>query len=177
MPSLLPPLLPLITSFLPGMDWAIIHRVRNAIKNAIPAFARKQSAFLFPDGDQVERWLWMDTDRFIDCHRGGSGAAIDLDNTIIMVKHFPFDKPVDLVNAYSIVVAPQRNRGPNIYPVNRLITGLIPGLAHPWRGSVLVFKHGTTKSQSIINMSDEDLAFVKAILIRVLRDGLVGADN
>ncbi|KAJ7273857.1 hypothetical protein C8J57DRAFT_1505979 [Mycena rebaudengoi] len=192
--SLLPPLPPVITSFVPVMDWVIIHRVRDAIKSASPVFARKQSAFLFPDGDQVNRRLWvrvpvlrgfrraacaseMDTDRFIDCCRGGSSAATNLENTVIMIKHFPFDEPVDLVNAFTIVVAPQRNAGPRVYPVNQLITCLMPGRVRPWRGNVLVFKHGTTKSQSIINISEEDLTFVKAIIMRVLCDGLVGGDE
>ncbi|KAJ7270470.1 hypothetical protein C8J57DRAFT_1508500 [Mycena rebaudengoi] len=179
------------TSLLPQMTWVHIHYTHFKIKIAIPAFPRKQAAFLFPDGDSIGRRMWvripvlhgfaraggasqMDTDRFIDCHRGGADSSFDVDKTSIKISRFPFNKPRDLRHTYSIVVCPQRDSGPRLYPVNTLINSMVPELAQRWRGNVLVFKHGTTNAQNIINISLEDMALIEAIVMRVIRDGLVG---
>jgi hypothetical protein len=42
----------------------------------------------------------------------------------------------------------------------------VPDLLKPWRGNVLVFKHGSTASKAIVNITDEDVALVEAILKR-----------
>ncbi|KAJ7276038.1 hypothetical protein C8J57DRAFT_1505341 [Mycena rebaudengoi] len=192
--AILPPLPPQATTVLARMTWGTLDRVREIIQLTIPPFLRAQSAFLYSDGNHVHDRVWvrmpvirgirfatnaaeMEMARFLDCYRGGNGPVIDLDRTSITIDHFPFDEPTDLPNSYTIVVSPQRSSGPDIYPVNGFITHLVPGRVEPWRGNILVFKHGLTKTKCIISMSEGDAALVQCILTRVVQEGLNHNEN
>ncbi|KAJ7214215.1 hypothetical protein C8J57DRAFT_1538572 [Mycena rebaudengoi] len=164
MTSLLPALPACITTILPSTDWTLILNVRDAIRLAVPSFLRKQSAFLFPDGDQIHRrFLWVRVPIMRGFRRAARASQMDTDRF-----------PRNLVHAFTFVVASQRDTGPHVYPVNTLINRMIPDLDRLWRGNVLVFKHSTTNAQNIINIAEMDLALVEIILTRVLRDKMVG---
>lgn len=102
--------------------------------------------------------LWIDADR------GGFEGTNNASLTSVHINHFPFDEPCDLKHSYTIAVAPQDQHGLFLYPCNRLINDLEPDLLEPWRGNILVFKHGSTPSKAIINIMDNDITFVEAIL-------------
>ncbi|KAJ7439167.1 hypothetical protein B0H11DRAFT_1934758 [Mycena galericulata] len=169
----LPPAPPQPTTVLERMRWTFINFVRHSIKVASPRYGTIKSAWLFPDGDIVRRRVWigvpvvrgvktavcvekMETEMWIDCARGGSSTAVDYGARSITVKRFPFDSTRDLKYAFTIVVSTQRNEGPNVYPENELINRMMPDLPRPWRGNVLVFKHGITSKRRIIHISESD---------------------
>ncbi|KAJ6475030.1 hypothetical protein C8R47DRAFT_701306, partial [Mycena vitilis] len=187
-----PSLLATTMALLAPVSWDNVHFVRNAIKFCQPAFARRQAAWLFPDGNLIGRRLWvrvpvtrglrrayrieqLEFDMWLNCGRSGAVPTTDGEHNTLLVERFPFDEPVDLEFAYWIVVTDQRTWGPNVHPVNALINGLVPGLALPWRGNVLVFKRGKGKGHPVINISDNETTFVEAIIKRVIRDGLIGS--
>ncbi|KAJ7126124.1 hypothetical protein C8R44DRAFT_874497 [Mycena epipterygia] len=187
----LPVLPPRPTTTVIRMRWVLIHFMRHSIKYTMTSSAKVKSAWLYPDGDIINQRMWvrvpcvhgvkractvedMETEKWIDCARGASTNATDYGRLSLTVHRFPFDEPVDLEYSFTIVVASQRFEGPNVYPVNDIINAMVPGLTRPWRGNVLVFKHGKTAAKPIINIQDEDTTFVKILLKRVLRDGLVG---
>ncbi|KAJ7607069.1 hypothetical protein DFH06DRAFT_1149542 [Mycena polygramma] len=186
-----------------ALTWDNIHFVRQAISAMVPVsslsfvsttspktvaqgFARKQAAWLYPDGDQIGRRVWvrvpvvrgltraywpdqLETDMWIDGGRGGSGPTTDVSQHCFLVDRFPFDEPQELDYAFWIVVADQRTWGPDVHELNTIVNRLVPGLAHPWRGNVLVFKRGKGgpgKPRPIVNISEEDGTFVEAILKR-----------
>ncbi|KAJ7214777.1 hypothetical protein C8J57DRAFT_1732641 [Mycena rebaudengoi] len=150
---------------------------------------RTHWGWVFPDGDGNARsWARvpviagldkahttddLETELWISCGRDGGVASYDLDRNTVKVDRFPFDEPRPLPNAFSLIISSQHVAGPNVQPINRLICRLIPDLPVPWRGNVLVIKHGATKNKPFINLTREDTALVEAIVKRVLRDGLV----
>ncbi|KAJ7444392.1 hypothetical protein B0H11DRAFT_2250079 [Mycena galericulata] len=176
-----------------------LHSHRDSCSISIQRYGTIKSAWLFPDGDIVRRFpdgdivrrrVWigvpvvrgvktavcveeMETEMWIDCARGGSSTAVDYGARSITVKRFPFDSTRDLKYAFTIVVSTQRNEGPNVYPENELINRMVPDLPRPWRGNVLVFKHGITSKRRIIHISESDGYFVEVLLDGILRDGLL----
>ncbi|KAJ7290794.1 hypothetical protein C8J57DRAFT_1213434 [Mycena rebaudengoi] len=56
---LLPELLAPPTTILVSMGWAMLDYVRYNIARAIPRFLRLQTAFVYPDGDQVKERIWV----------------------------------------------------------------------------------------------------------------------
>ncbi|KAJ7233421.1 hypothetical protein C8J57DRAFT_1249900 [Mycena rebaudengoi] len=180
---ILPVLPPRFTNILARVDCAVLNRIRQGIESAIPAFRRRQSAVLYPDGNMFGAgrvWvrvpvtrglhyttsaLGMETHCFVDCMRH-NGPSIDFDRTSITIRRFPFDAPQDLPHWYTIVVCPQDSTGADIYPANDFINHNVHGLSEPWRGNILVFKHGTTPLKRIINMAESDGALVQCIVTR-----------
>ncbi|KAJ7289764.1 hypothetical protein C8J57DRAFT_1214088 [Mycena rebaudengoi] len=58
--SLLLPELPAPpTTILVSMGWAMLDYVRYNIAHTIPRFLRLQTAFVYPDGDQVKERIWV----------------------------------------------------------------------------------------------------------------------
>ncbi|KAJ7715697.1 hypothetical protein B0H14DRAFT_3522547 [Mycena olivaceomarginata] len=172
------------------MDYEGIREMRESIEKHIPEWPRLQTGLLYPDGNTLHQPYWvkapvihglkrarkiteLEVDMWIDGGRGGFEGTNDASLTSIRIDRFPFDEPRDLKHSYTIAVASQDQHGMFVYPENQLIRGLEPGLLDPWRGNVLVFKHGSTASKAIVNITDEDVALVEAILKRVLRDGLI----
>ncbi|KAJ7086505.1 hypothetical protein C8R44DRAFT_893570 [Mycena epipterygia] len=175
------------------MTWVFIDYVRFLIKSTSPGYARIQSAWLFPDGVEVNRRLWvrvpvvkglsraysateMETELWIDAARGVAAGTMDGDLTSIRIDRFPFDEPIDLKHSFTIVGADQNFCGRHKYPVNNILADMVPDRAVPWRGNLLVFKHGKTAKKPIINIDDNDSALVEAIIKRVLRDDLIGEE-
>jgi hypothetical protein len=138
---------------------------------------------LYPDGNRLHHRYWvkvpvihglkrarkfteLEADMWIDGGRGGFEGTNDASLTSIRIDRFPFDEPRDLKHSYTIAVASQEPHGMFVYPQNRLIRDLVPDLLEPWHGNVLVFKHGSTASKAIVNITNEDVALVEAILKR-----------
>ncbi|KAJ7266040.1 hypothetical protein C8J57DRAFT_1510990 [Mycena rebaudengoi] len=183
MPTLLPVLPARATTFLVEMEWGLINYARHMINIAIPSYPRLQAAWLFPDGTRVRRRVWvrvpvirgfkraasaveMDTNLFMNSTRSGPRYnSFDIGKSSICIDRFPFDEPVDLVHSFTVIVCPQHVEGVDVHPINHLITELIPDLAHPWRGNVLVFKHGSTASKNIINISEADGTFLRTLSV------------
>jgi hypothetical protein len=108
----------------------------------------------------------LETDMWIDAARGGFEGTSDASVTSVRIDRFPFNEPCDLKHSYSIVVANQDRHGLFLYPENTLINKLVPDLLQPWRGNVLIFKHGSTESKAIVNITDDDVMLAEAILKR-----------
>jgi hypothetical protein len=104
----------------------------------------------------------LEADMWIDTGRGGFEGTNNAPLTSIRIDRFPFDEPRDLKHSYTIAVGLQGQHGLFLYPQNRLINELEPDLLEPWCGNVLVFKHGSMPSKAIINITDDDVAFVEA---------------
>jgi hypothetical protein len=103
---------------------------------------------------------------WIDGARGTMMGSSDASTTSFHVDRFPFDEPVELKHAYTFVHAVQSECGPFAYPNNMAISDLVPDLVHQWKGNVLVFKHGTTAAKGIVNMEEQDISLVEAIIKR-----------
>jgi hypothetical protein len=138
---------------------------------------------LYPDGNTLNQQYWvkvpvihglaraqkiteLEAEMWIDSGRGGLEGTSDASLTSIHIDRFPFDEPRDLKHSYTIAVASQDQHGMFSYPRNRLINQLAPDLLEPWRGNILVFKHGSKPAKEIINITDNDIALVEAILKR-----------
>jgi hypothetical protein len=149
----------------------------------VQPYTRTQYAFLFPDGVYLTHHMWarvpvvhgkdvgyivdnMETELWLDATRGGSAPMDDLDINSFTVRRFPFDEPCDLEHYYTVVVTDQSTEGPDVYPINLTITKMIPDLGQPWRGNVLVFKHGKSAGNRIISVEREDVSLVAAIVKR-----------
>ncbi|KAJ7331504.1 hypothetical protein DFH08DRAFT_814824 [Mycena albidolilacea] len=161
--------MPLI--LLPDMDYDGISETRERIEKHTPERPRLQTCLLYPDGTRLHQRYWvkvpvvhglkraqkiteLEADMWIDRGRGGFEGTNDASLTSIRI---------DRINTDSLYTPETASSGTSS-----------PGLLEPWRGNVLVFKHGSTASKAIVNITDEAVAFVEAILKRVLRDDLIG---
>jgi hypothetical protein len=106
----------------------------------------------------------LNTDMWMDAGRGSGCTTSDLTNRSLQIDRFPLDEPEDLTHAYTIVVAPQHTVGADVHPVNHTITRLLPDTVAPWRGNVIVFRHGKTASKVMINLEERDTVAVQMIL-------------
>ncbi|KAJ7452424.1 hypothetical protein B0H11DRAFT_2245900 [Mycena galericulata] len=173
----------------PQMTLEQVFHTRDVIKQMYPETPKMPFALLFGDGWDLRAPVFvrvplkanvkvaqsvhdLDVDIWLDAGRAASGASLDLERLCHQVDRFPFDSTTNLTHSYSVVVASQRGRGGNVYPHNRMVSNLVGA---PWRGNVLVFRHGTTVHKRIINITEKELAM--AILTRVIQDGLVGSDD
>ncbi|KAJ6604141.1 hypothetical protein DFH09DRAFT_1067899 [Mycena vulgaris] len=180
----------LVASRVPDMQWTYIVFVRNYIRDIRPPFEKTQKAWLYPDGDVMHNRVWVDvpvkrgarkaftvddmeTEMWMDCGRGAGDPVSDFTDYSVHVTRFPTTSPVDLRYTYSIVVASQRTSGGLVHAVNDYITNLVPGLDSPWRGNVLVFKHGVRDGHPIINITESSGELVDAILLHGSQTGLV----
>jgi hypothetical protein len=142
-----------------------------------------QTCLLYPDGNSLHQHFWvkvpvihgltrarkitkLETDMWIDTSRGGFEGTSNASATSVRIDRFPFDKPCDLKHSWSIVVTRQDLHGLFLYYENTLINNLVPDLERPWRGNILVFKHGTTESKAIVNITDNNVMLVEVILKR-----------
>ncbi|KAJ7451869.1 hypothetical protein B0H11DRAFT_2246292 [Mycena galericulata] len=163
------------------MQWDDIRFARTYVKHAYPPFPGRHYAWLVADGAIVKPLIWvpvpvkrgvrralvvadMETDLWIDCGRGSSGPVAEYDAFTLRVLRFPFDEPKDMPYTYSILVTSQRTSGGVVYAENNYINTLVPERTVPWRGNVLIFRHGITAKRPIINMSEGDTSLIKALL-------------
>ncbi|KAJ7507785.1 hypothetical protein B0H11DRAFT_1902814 [Mycena galericulata] len=176
------------------MRWQHIRFTRYRVYNATPAYPRGHFGWLIPDGDEVKHRIWiktpvkrglrraltvedLDTDIWLDCGRGAGSAVSDSHAFSLDIRRFPFDEPKDMRYTYSIVVTSQRTTGGVVHPENDYINSLVPERDVPWRGNVLVFRHGRTAAKPIINMSQGDQQLMEAILTKVFREDLVNLED
>ncbi|KAJ7603759.1 hypothetical protein DFH06DRAFT_1151636 [Mycena polygramma] len=169
------------TNELPQMSWFNVDFTRELIASEKVIRSKTVKAILVPDGQVFANWIWarvplhadiqraesvdeLDTDIWFDAGRGAGAATSDLSNRSFQVDRFPFDEPNDLKHSYTIVVAPQHIRGANVHPINHQINALVPGLREPWRGNVLVFRHGKTVHKRLINVEDKNWDVIGLIL-------------
>ncbi|KAJ7741063.1 hypothetical protein B0H16DRAFT_1728703 [Mycena metata] len=168
---------------IPAMGWDFIHFVRNTLNAVRPVFVRRQAAWLFPDGSDINRRVWirvpvaqgktrayhpseLETGFWLNCGRGNNAPVSDSATNCILVQRFPFDEPIDLEYGFFVVVTDQDTDGPSVHPVNELVTRLVPDRPQAWRGNLIVFKRGKGKGKPIINISDRDSTFVEAVIKR-----------
>ncbi|KAJ7692072.1 hypothetical protein B0H17DRAFT_1200656 [Mycena rosella] len=187
-----------ITNVLPTMTWGIVNFVRSAVAWAPKPFPRRQWGWLYPDGSSIKKRIWikvpvigkrpdgtglaysiahLDTTLWMDCGRESAQPYEDSADLAICIDKFPFDDHDNLDHFFTIIVTSQRTTGPVVHPVNDMINRMVPDLPRPWRGNVLVFKHGKRRMHPIINISPEDGTFVAVLIKRVPRDGLVGNED
>ncbi|KAJ7492990.1 hypothetical protein B0H11DRAFT_1911430 [Mycena galericulata] len=150
---------------IPDMDWLSV------------VFAREQRgdkttvAWLFADGPHIHKRLWIkvpllgkisrastiddvDLDLWMDAGRASGEATIDFTDRTFRIDRFPLDEPNDLKHSFTFVISPQHTTGPGVHPINHLINALVPGLDPPWRGNVLVFRHGCTSKKVIVKVEE-----------------------
>ncbi|KAJ7033484.1 hypothetical protein C8F04DRAFT_1184176 [Mycena alexandri] len=171
------------SNVLPEMDWPFVVFTRARIELEHTVGRKTVTAILIPDGLNLEKWVWVrvpllfdlrranhvddvDTEMWFDAGRGGGSATSDLTRRSFHIDRFPTDEPHDLSNSFSIVVSPQHTEGPNVHPINHLINRLVPDLKEPWRGNVLVFRHGKTAAKSLINMEEKNFTAIEMIVAR-----------
>ncbi|KAK7030813.1 hypothetical protein R3P38DRAFT_2775086 [Favolaschia claudopus] len=139
------------------MTIVLVQYMRNYINSRNPPWERTQSAWLFPDGDAVLKRLWvtvpvikgrkraykatqLETGLWIDCARGVADGTINGSKTSVRVDNFPFTDVASLKHSFTVVCADQSDDNAVGYPTNALIMQLVPELAMPWKGNILVFK-------------------------------------
>ncbi|KAJ7445752.1 hypothetical protein B0H11DRAFT_1930436 [Mycena galericulata] len=172
------------------MGWHNIRFTRHSVYNANPAYPRSHFGWLIPDGGAINHKIWiktpvkrgiqraltvhdLDTELWMDCGRGAGSPVHDSHAFSLSIGRFPFDEPKDMPYTYSIVVTSQRSTGGIIHPENNYINHLVPERTVPWRGNVLVFRHGRAAAKPIINMSEGDQRLLDAILCKVFREDLL----
>ncbi|KAJ7494789.1 hypothetical protein B0H11DRAFT_1910734 [Mycena galericulata] len=154
----------------PDMDWPLVIFTGEQVQLSRSHGNNTVVGWLFPDGQHIQRCIWvkvpilgsasraekisdLDLDLWMDAGRGGSVATVDFTGRILQVDRFPHRADAnDLRHLFSIVITPQDTTGDNVQPLNHLINTLVPGLHHPWRGNVLVFCHGSSTQNVIVNM-------------------------
>ncbi|KAJ7119810.1 hypothetical protein C8R44DRAFT_878202 [Mycena epipterygia] len=123
----------------------------------------------------------MDFTVWIDPGSSTAASSLDLDELTYTVHRFPRDSLITLINPYTVVVAPQ---GFNLavaegdrHPINRVVNRNLPGLQLPWRGNILVIKHGASSSQgrsAVVDMSMAETALARLIALRTIEEGCIG---
>ncbi|KAJ7098747.1 hypothetical protein B0H15DRAFT_797415 [Mycena belliarum] len=138
-------------------------------------------AWLLPDGAQIHKHLYVrvplisgvirahdiqdvDCDMWMDAGRGRGEAAEDISGRVFRIDRYPLDEPRDLDHSWSIVVTHQDTRGPNAHPLNFHINSLVPDLAEPWRGNVLIFRHGRTSKKVVVGVEEQYWVAVKWLI-------------
>ncbi|KAJ7671031.1 hypothetical protein B0H17DRAFT_1141671 [Mycena rosella] len=129
-------------------------------------------AWLIADGSQLQKRVWVrvplhqgvtrattiddvDTEVWFDTGRGIALSTSNLTGRTIQVDRFPLDTPHDLEHSFTFVFVSQRQAGPHIHQLNQTINSLVPDLPHPWRGNVLVFRHGKTAKKVLVNVEEQ----------------------
>ncbi|KAJ7811366.1 hypothetical protein B0H13DRAFT_2383933 [Mycena leptocephala] len=169
------------TNVIAPMDWHLMSFTKNLIRAEETEGSKSVQAVLIADGSAISQWIWVrvplhrgirrarnvdevDVDIWLDAGRGAGEASSDLTGRSFQIDRYPLDEPSDLEHSFTIVVAPQHTSGANVHPVNRQIGRLVPQLVTPWRGNVLVFRHGKTTSKVMINVEEKDWGAIKMIL-------------
>ncbi|KAF8193081.1 hypothetical protein K438DRAFT_1969565 [Mycena galopus ATCC 62051] len=127
-----------------------------------------QGSLVAYSASQTDAELW------IDAGRGGFQGTMDSHVNCYRIDRFPPDDVAELKHPFTVVAARQGATGQFLYPVNRLINELVPELDVPWRGNVLVLKHGKTTLARIVHLEEQDYALVDVLVRHVIRNKLVG---
>ncbi|KAJ7130162.1 hypothetical protein C8R44DRAFT_872000 [Mycena epipterygia] len=123
----------------------------------------------------------LDLTPWIDPGSSVAASTLDLDELTHTVHRFPRDSLIILNHPYTVVVAPQ---GFNLavaeedrHPINRIVNRYVPGLQLPWRGNVLVLKHGSSAIEgrtAVIDMTITETALARVIALRAIEEGCIG---
>ncbi|KAJ7075977.1 hypothetical protein C8R43DRAFT_1143717 [Mycena crocata] len=181
------------TRLVAPMDFAFVNVTRARVVDFHQDTITKY-AWLWPDGEIMGEPVFvrvpakygvrvpltvedMDTEVWLDSSRGACNSTEDLEDMSITIDRIPLDAPNALTFAYTVVVASQRREAGNVFPVNALVNKLVPGLANPWRGNVLVFRHGKTQKRKIIGVSESSREQVQSIIQYTISSQLVGTQD
>ncbi|KAJ7100067.1 hypothetical protein B0H15DRAFT_796765 [Mycena belliarum] len=160
------------TTLIPRMEWEKVTFTRGQVEDAVDDGRGTIKAWLIPDGDQVQPRVWVrvalqdgvkraqtiedvDVEMWLDAGRGLASATSEIARTTLRVDRFPTDAPRDLKNSYTFVFTHQRRTGPNVHPINQAMTQLAPDMETPWRGNVLIFRHGSTSKKVLVDVEDQ----------------------
>ncbi|KAJ6482245.1 hypothetical protein DFH09DRAFT_1107396, partial [Mycena vulgaris] len=147
-------------------------------------------AWLIPDGDQVHKQIYVrvpllhgvlrassvaqvDSEMWIDASRGIGEASEDLTPYTFHVDRYPLDEPRDLMHSWSFVVTPQDATGHFAHPINSMINRLVPDLAKPWRGNVLIYRHGKTAKKMVVGVETQYWIAMEWMIATVFRENIV----
>ncbi|KAJ7880942.1 hypothetical protein B0H13DRAFT_1891525 [Mycena leptocephala] len=175
------------TNEIPPMSWDLVRFTREQIKLEQTEESKTVKALLMLDGISISGWVWIrvplhqgirraydvdevDTDVWFDAGRGTGRASSDLTNRSFQIDRFPLNEPRDLKYSYTIVVTSQHTEGPDVQPINHNINCLAPDLELPWRGNVLVFRHGKSAIKPLINVEEKDCTAVEWVISTVQRN-------
>ncbi|KAJ7090428.1 hypothetical protein B0H15DRAFT_800340 [Mycena belliarum] len=178
---------PAMATWISDMDWTDVWSTREVVDYEGAATVK---AWLIPDGLSINQHVVarvplmpgvrraqnmdeVDFEMYFDAGRGIGEAADDASERIFRIDRYPLDEPRDLDHSWSIVVAPQDSEGPHSHPVNHYIGALVPELAMPWRGNVLIFRHGRTSKKVIVGVEDQYWMGVRWLLTTVFREKIV----
>ncbi|KAK7027685.1 hypothetical protein R3P38DRAFT_3190748 [Favolaschia claudopus] len=176
---------------IPPTSWESVKVVRAYIESRNPPYPALKSAFLYPDGNEINQRVWakvgvlhglkqaynlahLDTSLWMDNARRMGTATCDLESDSYYVHTFPFDQAMRLEHGFYFLVDDQTATETGALPVNCLVTSMLLERSVPWRGNVLIFKCGKSKGNPIINIAESDAALVEVILQRLIRDGRLG---
>ncbi|KAJ7910219.1 hypothetical protein B0H13DRAFT_2329495 [Mycena leptocephala] len=168
------------TNEIPAMNWHFVSFTREQIYAEDTVGSKTVQAVLIPDGGVISKWVWarvplhhgvqrahsvddLDTDIWFDSGCGIGQASSDLTDRSFQIDRYPLDEPKDLAYSYTIVIAPQHTSGSNVHPVNHLLNELVPELATPWRGNILIFRHGKA-NKFLINVEEKNLDAIEMML-------------
>ncbi|KAJ7075048.1 hypothetical protein B0H15DRAFT_956864 [Mycena belliarum] len=160
------------TTVIPPMQWENVTFARSEVDDAVSAGRNSVVAWLIPDGGQVQKRVWIkvalhegvrraqtiddvDLDMWFDAARGFASPTVDMTGRTIRIDRFPADAPSNLQHSYTFVFTGQNTTGPNVHPVNLAIQKWAPDAERPWRGNVLVFRHGSTPKKVFVNVEDQ----------------------
>ncbi|KAJ7917023.1 hypothetical protein B0H13DRAFT_1870710 [Mycena leptocephala] len=104
----------------------------------------------------------LDLSMWLDMGFSAAASTVDLNQVSITVDRFPADSPFLLRHAFTVVVCTQLHNLAELdedhYIVNRMINETLPALVLPWRGNVLVFKHGNDRNPDNTAIADIDIS-------------------
>ncbi|KAJ6604854.1 hypothetical protein DFH09DRAFT_1301003 [Mycena vulgaris] len=177
------------TTLVPQMEWDKVEFTRAHVE-AAEETSKTILAWLIPDGTHVQDRVWvrvpihrgvarptsvdeLNTEIWFDAGRGVASPTSDLTGRSYQVDRFPLDAPRDMEHSYTFVVAPQHSTGHNVHAANAAVNRFVPELLNPWRGNVLVFRHGKTASKRLVDVDEQSWIAVKLILATVIREGIM----
>ncbi|KAJ6604856.1 hypothetical protein DFH09DRAFT_1301005 [Mycena vulgaris] len=172
------------------MDFGFITHTREFIKSSGSSTVL---AWLIPDGDQVHKQIYVrvpllhgvlrassvaqvDSEMWIDASRGIGEASEDLTPYTFHVDRYPLDEPRDLMHSWSFVVTPQDATGPFAHPIKSMINRLVPDLAKPWRGNVLIYRHGKTAKKMVVGVETQYWIAMEWMIATVFRENIARND-
>ncbi|KAJ7266931.1 hypothetical protein B0H12DRAFT_1230049 [Mycena haematopus] len=100
----------------------------------------------------------LDTSWWIPSGLGAASGIVDLSVTRLKITHWPFESMEPLPHPFT--------------PLNDHFGSESEGSMNPFRGNVLVIKHGV--NNGLANMNSEDLNLATAIVKRLVEERLVG---
>ncbi|KAJ7201232.1 hypothetical protein B0H12DRAFT_1244283 [Mycena haematopus] len=119
----------------------------------------------------------LDISYWIPCGLGPASGMVDLSTTRLKITHWPFDTMDPLPYSFTVCVAPQtkvdqHHTREDIHPLNNHFNYETLGSGTPFKGNVLVIKHGI--DAGLEDMTLADLNVATSIVRRLIEERLVG---